>query len=121
MNISHSESKVFIPRGPSSFSSAMFKASQAFSTVNSSGAYKSKPLEFHLPITIHSFKHIKEPFLLFVTFTMTYHHHGNGEVGSELVVTPGAGGSTAVFVNAPLMNQLWVLLVGITRVLGHME
>lgn len=51
----------------------------------------------------------------------SYHHHGNGKVGSELVVAPGTGSSIAVFVNAPLMNQLRMLLVGIIRVLGHME
>lgn len=60
--------------------------------------------------------------MLFVTFRITsYHHHGNGEVGSELVVAPGTGSSKAVFVNASLMNQLGVQLVGVIWVLGHIE
>lgn len=50
-----------------------------------------------------------------------HHHHGNGKVGSELVVTPGAGGSIAVFVNPPLMDQLRMLLIGVIRVMGHIE
>ncbi len=50
-----------------------------------------------------------------------HHHHGNGKVGSELVVTPGAGSAIAVFVNPPLMNQLGMLLIGVIRVMGHIE
>lgn len=60
--------------------------------------------------------------LVCATFRMNpHHHHGNCKVGSELVVTPGAGGSIAVFVNPPLMDQLRMLLAGVIWVMGHIE
>lgn len=51
----------------------------------------------------------------------TYHHHGNGEVGPELVVAPGAGRSVGVLIDASLVYQLRPFLVGVVRVLGHPE
>ena len=51
----------------------------------------------------------------------THHHHGNAKVGPELVVTPGAGGSVAVLVDASLVDQVGVLLVGVLLVVGHIE
>lgn len=51
----------------------------------------------------------------------SYHHHGDGEVGSELVVAPCARGSTAVLINPHLMDQLRMFLIGIFGVTRHIE
>lgn len=53
--------------------------------------------------------------------TSTYHHHGNGEVGSQLVVAPGAGRSVGVFIDASLVHQVRAFLIGVVRVPGHPE
>lgn len=50
-----------------------------------------------------------------------YHHHGDSEVGSELVVAPGAGGAVTVLIDAFLVHQLGVLLVGVIWGTGHPE
>ena len=52
---------------------------------------------------------------------VTYDHHGDGEIGPQLVVTPGARRAVAVFVYAALVNQVGVLLVRVGRVFGHVE
>lgn len=49
----------------------------------------------------------------------TYHHHADREVGSQLVVTPGAGGSAAVFINPLFMHQVEPFLIGVLRVPRH--
>ncbi len=46
-------------------------------------------------------------------FHSAYHHHGDSEVGSQLVVTPGAGGPVAVLVDAFFMHQVRVFLIGV--------
>lgn len=51
----------------------------------------------------------------------THHHHGNAKVGPELVVTPWAGSSMAVLVDASLVDQVGVLLIGVLLVVGHIE
>lgn len=40
-----------------------------------------------------------------------YHHHSNGEIGPELVVTPGTRGTIGVFVNASFVHKLWMLFM----------
>lgn len=50
-----------------------------------------------------------------------HHHHGDGEIGSQLVVTPGAGSSVAVLINASLMHQLRVLFIWVRGILRHPE
>lgn len=51
----------------------------------------------------------------------TYHHHGNGEIGSELIVTPGTGGTICVFVNASFVHQLWILFMLFLWIWRHIE
>lgn len=51
----------------------------------------------------------------------TYHHHGNGEVRSQLVVAPGARGSVAVLIDAFFVDQFGVFLTGVLWVFRHPE
>lgn len=51
----------------------------------------------------------------------TYHHHGNGEVGPQLVVAPGARRSIGVFIDASLVHQVRAFLIGVLRIRGHPE
>lgn len=54
-------------------------------------------------------------------YIATYHHHGNGEVGSELVVTPGARSPKTVLVDASFVDQLWLFLLRILWIMGNVE
>lgn len=48
-----------------------------------------------------------------------YHHHGNSKVGSQLIVTPWAGGSITIFINVTFMHQVRVHLIRVLRVSRH--
>lgn len=54
-------------------------------------------------------------------FLSAYHHHGNSEVGSQLVVAPGAGGSIAVLIDAFFMHQIRVFLIRVIWAPRHPE
>lgn len=81
--------------------------------MNSSGALKPR----------HTVKQpITAPVIILSAWrSVTYHHHGNSEVGPQLVVAPGAGGSVAVLVDVALMHQVWTFLVRVFGVSGHPE
>lgn len=53
--------------------------------------------------------------------SQTYHNHGDSEVRSQLIITPGTGGPVAVLIDASFMDQLRVFLIWVLGVSRHPE
>lgn len=114
----YSGSRVFIPNGPSSFCSTRSKAFQALSTENNSGACYTNTGDMNY-FCFYIFHILTTGKWNATGCVFTYHHHGNSKVGSQLVVTPWAGGSITIFINVTFMHQVRVHLIRVLRVSRH--